>query len=197
MSQASAGWYTDPSDASRLRWFDGTRWTEHVHAQVAAAPPATATAGYGAPAYGTPAYAAPVYGAPASQSMPAAQMRSDGCQVCGAVPAIPVTLHEHQGMVLMQRFKTYRGQWCRDCGHAQFRHVQAQTLLLGWWGIISFFVNFASVGQNIGVYNKLRSLGAPVGRVRAPLPTGRSVFASPGFLVSVALIGLVLFVILR
>lgn len=27
----AAGWYPDPSDPARLRWWDGTAWTEHIH----------------------------------------------------------------------------------------------------------------------------------------------------------------------
>ncbi|MEO8693385.1 MAG: DUF2510 domain-containing protein [Acidimicrobiales bacterium] len=30
-------WYPDPSDAAHLRWWDGTRWTEHRHELVATA----------------------------------------------------------------------------------------------------------------------------------------------------------------
>jgi hypothetical protein len=32
MMSTVAGWYSDPSDASRLRWWDGAQWTEHVQA---------------------------------------------------------------------------------------------------------------------------------------------------------------------
>lgn len=31
-----AGWYPDPADASRTRWWDGSRWTEHTTAAPAA-----------------------------------------------------------------------------------------------------------------------------------------------------------------
>jgi hypothetical protein len=31
MSTSGEGWFADPQDASRLRWWDGTRWTEHTH----------------------------------------------------------------------------------------------------------------------------------------------------------------------
>lgn len=40
-----AGWYPDPSDPSRTRWWDGTQWTDHT-------PPAAPTAP-AAPAYAT------------------------------------------------------------------------------------------------------------------------------------------------
>ncbi|MFH6779358.1 DUF2510 domain-containing protein, partial [Clavibacter michiganensis] len=25
-----AGWYADPAGSDRLRWWDGTRWTDHL-----------------------------------------------------------------------------------------------------------------------------------------------------------------------
>lgn len=31
MSTSGEGWFADPQDASRLRWWDGSRWTEHTH----------------------------------------------------------------------------------------------------------------------------------------------------------------------
>jgi hypothetical protein len=43
MSTTPAGWYPDPSDASKQRWWDGNQWTEHQQpapGAYAAAPPA-------------------------------------------------------------------------------------------------------------------------------------------------------------
>jgi len=40
--QIPAGWYTDPSGAAGLRWWDGTQWTEHVSAPVTPTPAAEA-----------------------------------------------------------------------------------------------------------------------------------------------------------
>jgi hypothetical protein len=34
------GWYPDPGGSGSLRWWDGHRWTEHLHAAVAASAPA-------------------------------------------------------------------------------------------------------------------------------------------------------------
>jgi hypothetical protein len=36
MSTSGEGWFADPQDASRLRWWDGTRWTEHTHSMTGA-----------------------------------------------------------------------------------------------------------------------------------------------------------------
>lgn len=52
-----AGWYADPAGSDRLRWWDGTRWTDHL----TDAPPAAAPASAPSPAPAEPA-AAPVSG---------------------------------------------------------------------------------------------------------------------------------------
>jgi len=40
MTNPPAGWYNDPSNPSRQRWFDGTEWTEHLKGDpVAPLPP--------------------------------------------------------------------------------------------------------------------------------------------------------------
>jgi hypothetical protein len=71
--QLPAGWYADPAGSPQLRWWDGTQWTEHLHAPTASAPaqaqlPQQARPGASVPGYGTtPAYgAAPGYGAPSA-----------------------------------------------------------------------------------------------------------------------------------
>ncbi|PPF70024.1 hypothetical protein C5E16_03680 [Clavibacter michiganensis] len=39
-----AGWYADPAGSDRLRWWDGTRWTDHLTDVPAAASPAASSA---------------------------------------------------------------------------------------------------------------------------------------------------------
>ena len=95
MADPQAGWYADPAgDATKLRWWDGTQWTEnYTSAQgqapaVATAPapapaqsqsqiaPSTPGAGayqqeqqsYAQPAYQQPAYTQPAYTQPAQKS---------------------------------------------------------------------------------------------------------------------------------
>ena len=37
MTTPDAGWYTDPADARRVRWWDGATWTEHLRSLPAEA----------------------------------------------------------------------------------------------------------------------------------------------------------------
>ncbi|WP_205474457.1 RDD family protein [Nocardioides sp. SYSU D00038] len=64
MTQTPGGWHPDPTQPGQLRWWDGTRWTEHTApaappaaypASTAPGPgPAPASSPYGPPAYGSP-----------------------------------------------------------------------------------------------------------------------------------------------
>ena len=38
MNNPAAGWYTDPSNSSQQRWWDGGIWTQHTRANAANAP---------------------------------------------------------------------------------------------------------------------------------------------------------------
>jgi hypothetical protein len=57
-STATPGWYPDPHALGVQRWFDGVRWTAHVHPEPAAYPAAMApyaAAPYGVSPHGRPA----------------------------------------------------------------------------------------------------------------------------------------------
>jgi hypothetical protein len=192
-TQTPAGWYADPADPAQYRWFDGSSWTAHVQPAPVAATSQPAQSGQVQAAYRQPTYAQQTYSQPAY----AQQQAAGGCQQCGAVPAIAIKLHGHIGMVILQRFLTYRGRYCRDCGISQFRNVQKQLLMLGWWGFISFFVTIVNIGQNLFTFSRLRALGAPQNRLASPAAPGSSVFASPGFAISVVVALLVCVAVLR
>ena len=70
------------------------------------------------------------------------------CAVCGASPAAPVVFTSQQGMLILRHMKRREGTFCRSCGLAIGRHMQNDTLMAGWWGIISFFWNFVVITRN-------------------------------------------------
>ncbi|GAA3974955.1 hypothetical protein GCM10022232_02870 [Streptomyces plumbiresistens] len=85
-----------------------------------------------------PAYAPPMPSQPSpyAGTAPVGVMPGPGsvCEVCGAAPAAAVTVRGHQGMVVIMRFLRREGAFCRTCGTAVFRQMQADTMAQGWWG---------------------------------------------------------------
>ncbi|MFJ9809919.1 hypothetical protein ACIRTB_17010 [Streptomyces sp. NPDC101158] len=114
------------------------------------------------------------YGAPVPQ----------GCEVCGAQPAAAATVRAHQGMVVIMRTVTRRGVLCRTCGLAVYRKMTSETLVTGWWGLLSFFVTPFVVLGNLGARAAFRRLPEPYGAQRPPLDPGRRVLRrAPAMLV--------------
>ena len=100
-------------------------------------------------------------------------------------------------MLLAWHQMTYRGPWCRDCGTATFRKAQNWNLMLGWWGLASFFLNLYAVLRNLASYNRVRALAAPTGSSRSLQP-GRTLVARPGlWIFAVVLVAVLVFVVTR
>jgi hypothetical protein len=52
----AAGWYTDPAQSGRVRWWDGQQWTDHVRdAEMATVAPAASAAAFAHPVAAQPA----------------------------------------------------------------------------------------------------------------------------------------------
>ncbi|MFI8822394.1 hypothetical protein [Streptomyces sp. NPDC053431] len=98
-----------------------------------------------------------------------------GCEVCGAQPAAAATVRAHQGMVVVMRTVTRRGVFCRTCGLAVYRQMTSETLVTGWWGLLSFFVTPFVVLGNLGARSVFRRMPEPYGARRPPLDPGRRV----------------------
>ena len=117
------------------------------------------------------------------------------CRVCQGAPATDATFVRHTGMLLAWHQMTYRGRWCRDCGTATFRKVQNWNLMLGWWGLASFFLNIYAVLRNLASYNRVRALAAPAGSLQSLKP-GRTLLARPGLWVFViVLVAILIFIV--
>jgi hypothetical protein len=104
------------------------------------------------------------------------------CRFCGSVPAVPMTIYEHNGFVLMMQFKNLRGPFCRSCGLHVWRRMTDTTLLRGWLGFMSFFIAPATALVNVVNLPKLSGLPPPQpgSGVRPPSDPGGGLFTRPG-----------------
>ena len=129
----------------------------------------------GSPAPGYPGPDHPGQGATPALSMAEAQPFPAApevpamlpCYICGRGPTAIIKVTRGLGMVLARRDWVYQAPLCRDHGTAIARNWLVATALMGWWGIVSFFVNWVSVAQDIRAWLTARRL-APAGSVVVP-----------------------------
>lgn len=87
------------------------------------------------------------------------------CQDCGVEAATKyVAFHQNIGALFVRFPSSVQGHLCKSCIHKHFWSMTATTLVLGWWGTISFIVTPFFLLNNIGRY--LFCLGM------APTPPG-------------------------
>ncbi len=64
-----------------------------------------------------------------------------GCQLCGSLaPTKNVRFYQNIGMLIAFQYSSIGGIFCKKCINEEFKKKTLTTLLLGWWGVISFFV---------------------------------------------------------
>jgi hypothetical protein len=133
---------------------------------------------------------------PPPPPMPYLQTGVVACRFCGSTPAVPMTIYEHNGYIVLMTFKNLKGPFCRNCGLNVWRRMTNATLLRGWLGIGSFFI--APITALINVFNlsKLTSLPQPVpaSAVRPPADPGPGLFRRPGVYVYAGVLAVVLIV---
>ena len=83
------------------------------------------------------------------------------CVVCGRVPTRTESIRRQVGMIVMQRFVKLEQPLCREHGVEVTNTYLRKTLIEGWWGFISFFLNFFTVGNDLVVLFRYRALGEP------------------------------------
>jgi hypothetical protein len=82
------------------------------------------------------------------------------CIVCGRRPAALIKVERNVGMVLMHTWHSTDGPFCRDHGIASARRYLLLTLLLGWWGVRSFFLNFKAIAMDVRALTMAQRLPA-------------------------------------
>jgi hypothetical protein len=135
---------------------------------------------------------------PSVYAMPQGQMGVARCRFCGSVPAVPMTIFEHNGYLILMQFKNVKGPFCRSCGLHVWRRMVNTTLLRGWLGLFSFFI--APITALVDLVNlpKLKRLPPPEpgSGMRAPADPGEGMFKRPGVYVYMAVVVLVLLFLL-
>lgn len=82
------------------------------------------------------------------------------CELCGrAAETSQVGFTRNIGAIFLNFSRTTHGNMCRFCVERYFWRYTVVSLLFGWWGVTSFFVNAVWVPINIACY--LRCLGLP------------------------------------
>lgn len=133
-------------------------------------------------------------GKPGSAASVTQTTSAAGCQACHRSPAAPLKLVQQTGLVFTRRSATMNANLCQSCGRALFRQTQAHNLAFGWWGIVSFFSNFLTLGGNFTRSLKHRAIGPPAGLpLAAGLDPGRPVWLRVQTIVPVALTALAVF----
>ncbi|MFD3470186.1 hypothetical protein ACFWWM_28240 [Streptomyces sp. NPDC058682] len=105
-----------------------------------------------------------------------------GCRLCGAWPAAHATVRGHQGLIVLMRFLSLRGPFCRDCGLATYRRMSSDTLWQGWWGPLSVFITPVTLLMNLGPRASFRRLAPPAGGYRPALDPGKPLWRRAPFL---------------
>ena len=89
------------------------------------------------------------------------------CRVCGRGPARDMVIRRHVGMLVLQRFVKLRAPLCREHGVQLTKQYLGKTLIQGWWGYISFFVNWFVLVTDLVTLSQAKKLPEP-----APLAAG-------------------------
>ncbi len=84
----AAGWFADPHKPESLRWWDGARWTQHVHPGAAAQPAPAAHSSYAPAAQSVHPAATQSYAAAAQSSYAAAAQPSYAAAAQGGAYAV-------------------------------------------------------------------------------------------------------------
>jgi hypothetical protein len=138
-----AGWFPDPVRRAERRYWDGTGWTDDAERDGAS-------------------FKDPIWGdivpPPSPEGTPRRSRDRAGCQFCGQSPALFVTLRRHQGMFLLMRFIRWDGIVCYAHGSRLVKSFLGRTLLEGWWGLISFFVNWFVIANDLYIWRKIARL---------------------------------------
>ena|SRR5262245_39290302 len=75
------------------------------------------------------------------------------CQACGEMgPTATVTFRKNIGALVVRFSNEIKGALCKKCVNKYFWSWTLTTLVVGWWGVISFFITPFNIISNIVAY---------------------------------------------
>jgi hypothetical protein len=76
----------------------------------------------------------------ASQSFSRAYL-GQNCENCKSPAETKyIEFHENIGMIVMRKHRSVKGHFCKSCIDYYFWDLTGKTMLLGWWGTVSFII---------------------------------------------------------
>lgn len=79
--------------------------------------------------------------------------RDNQCYSCKEIlPVRYIKFYQNIGLLIQRRYGHIEGNMCRECIDRYFWEYTLKTLVLGWWGTISFFITPFYLLNNIGRY---------------------------------------------
>ncbi|MEN6482569.1 MAG: J domain-containing protein [Anaerolineaceae bacterium] len=102
------------------------------------------------------------------------------CESCG-MPAETkyVAFFQNIGMIILRRVYSIKGNLCKNCIEYYFWTFTGKTMLLGWWGFISFFTTPLILLNNLIRYISCTKLKKPLLQI-AQKPSVFSYFSTIG-----------------
>ena len=90
---------------------------------------------------------------------------------CGQVaPTFPIKFEKNTGLIVFRLKETLAGNLCWPCIQAAYKSSQAHNLLLGWWGIVSFFATLIYLGDNSATFRQAKAHFLRSGRLGMQCP---------------------------
>jgi hypothetical protein len=125
-----------------------------------------------------------------------AQEMADACEVCGRKPTQTYNFKSNSGFILARQVWGFSGRLCGVCSQGMFREFQARNITRGPWGIVSFFATiWYLITNSTGYYSKSKLHPSPADPIIDASLRGRSIFARPTVLVSLAIVGFIGFAV--
>jgi hypothetical protein len=85
-----------------------------------------------------------------TNATPQYHINPHACRICGrSIPTKYVEFYQNIGILFVRQSSYVKGNLCKRCINQQFGRKTLITLFLGWWGVISFCINWFYLANNI------------------------------------------------